>query len=179
MGFKKQTNSRVIGLDLSTNAIAFSLFVDGKLVYWGKLNMTGPAHLRNMQANRYARWMKDFLQPDLIVYESAVYIQNKKTVIALAYAFGAVVSSLTGPDTEVKQLTPTEWQAAIGNGPLTKAEKLEIRKATPDKSEVWYKDAGRQFRKQRTRKWVEKTYGIDIDDDDVTDAISIGHVGMK
>ena len=67
-----------------------------------------------------------------------------------------------------------QWQNWAGNKRLTTAEKDAIRAATPDKSASWYKTQERQFRKQRTIKFVNERYGLKVDDDDIADAICIG-----
>jgi Holliday junction resolvasome RuvABC endonuclease subunit len=159
---------------MSTEAVAFSLFVGGKLKKYGTLKMTGGVQKRNYQANRFGTQLGKMLEPDLIAYESAVYIQNKRTVITLAEFFGAVVSSMSGPTTQVRKFIPVEWQNWIGNKALTKAEKEQIKKQTPGKSVSWYKNAGRELRKQRTMDWVNNKFNLDIDDDDISDAIAIG-----
>jgi hypothetical protein len=88
---------------------------------------------------------------------------------------GAIVSaaSLTGVD-NIASVSPMEWQNWSGNKRLTVAEKESIRNATPGKTNSWYKSAERQFRKQKTIRFVNVRYDINVDDDDVADAIAIG-----
>lgn len=176
MALSQPKPERVVGLDLSTEAIAYSLFVKGKLVKYGVLKMTGGTVKRNYLANRYGRVLGDMLKPDLIAYESAVYIQNKKTVITLAEFFGAVVSSMCGPNTIVRKFIPVEWQNWIGNKALTKAEKAKLNQAA--KSVSWNKNFQRDFRKQRTMDWVNEKFDLEIKDDDISDAIAIGHTAV-
>jgi len=112
-----------------------------------------------------------------VIFESAVFVQNKKTVVLLAYSFGAIVAALMSKGTRVEEIPPITWQHAIGNKPLSKEEKLKIQKAHPDKSKSWYDNKNRETRKQRTMDWVKTKYGIDVPNDNVSDAIAIASVG--
>lgn len=179
MGLTSIRPERVVGLDLSTNTIAFSLFVNGKLERYGELNMYGEPLYRNYLANHFARFLRDELKPDLVAYESAVFMQSKKTVITLSYAFGAVVSSLMGRNTSVKELVAIEWQNFIKNKALTAAEKKAIKDANPGKTERIYKEMYREFRKERTIAWVKENLGVEVESNDVADAIAIGYTAVN
>lgn len=169
--------STVLGVDASTNSFAFCLFgVEGP-IRWGELTFNGEnvfERLSHGQRNVYA--VREYLKSDLVVFESAVFVQNKKTVIQLAYAFGAVVSALLTDGTKVEEIAPLAWQNAIGNKPLNKAEKDFIITQFPGKSKSWYQNKNREVRKGRTMKWCEDTYGIRVKSDNVSDAIAIASV---
>ena len=181
MGIKaaeKPAPRRIMGADCSTQSFAFSIFQDGELESWGEIHFAGatPFH-RLADAQRKIRAFKDQFSVDMVYIESAVYVQNKKTVILLAYAFGAIMAALIDNGAaDVEQVSPLEWQRAIGNPPLTKAEKEVINKANPDRSKSWLSNAYREFRKDRTRQWVNNKFGTSIQSDNVTDAIAIGAV---
>ena len=179
MVFKSDKYDRVLGLDLSTNSIAYSFFVKGELAEYGEIKMKGTTAQRNYQANQHGRILRQRLRPDFIMYESAVYMNSRKTVIALAEAYGSVVSSIAGPQTVVDSVVPVSWQSFIGNKALNKVEKTKIRMETPDKSASWYKEKERQFRKLRTIEWVYKTYGVSLNSDNVADAIGVGHYAKE
>ena len=179
MGLEK-LNKRVdtiLGIDASTNSFAWCLFKNGKPVSWGEVEFSGKNVFERLaDGQNKVRELKDELKADKVVFESAVYIQNKKTVILLAYAYGALVAVLLDNGSTVEEISPLEWQPAIGNKPLTKSEKEEVKKQHPDKSDAWYKAQYREIRKQRTIKWVDDTYGIVVDSDNVSDAIAIASV---
>jgi hypothetical protein len=167
----------VLGVDASTNSFAFCLFGSEGPIRWGEVTFKGSnvfERLSHGQRNVYA--MREYLKSDLVVFESAVFVQNKKTVILLAYAFGAVISALMADGTAVEEIAPLTWQNAIGNKALTKHEKQTIIDANPGKSSGWYQNKNREFRKLRTKKWCKDTYGIEVDSDNVSDAIAIASV---
>ena len=168
---------RIMGIDASSNSFAYSIYQDQKLVEWGEIKFDGTSVFTRLHdGQRKLSSMSERLSVDLIVFESAVFVQNKKTVVLLAYVFGALISALMDSGADVKDIPPITWQNAIGNKALNKAEKLEIQKAHPGKSSSWYSNKYREERKDRTRQWVKKTYGLDIESDNITDAIAVGHV---
>jgi hypothetical protein len=80
---------------------------------------------------------------------------------------------------QIKSINPIAWQTFIGNGRLTTPEKQLIRSDNPGKSDSWYKTKEREFRKQRTIRFVNTIYDKNIDDNDVSDAIGIGHYSIN
>lgn len=170
----------VLGVDASTNSFAFCLYGKDGPIKWGEVNFKGRTVFERLAyGQRNVAAMKDHLKADLVVFEGAIYVQNKKTVILLAYAFGAIISALINNGAEVKEVSPLQWQNFIGNKTLTKAEKETIKNANPGKSTSWYSNKNREFRKGRTMAWVKQTFGISVDSDNVSDAIGIAHYAFK
>jgi len=166
----------VLGVDASTNSFAFCLYDENGPVRWGEINFKGSSVFERLAyGQRYVAAMKDQLKADLVVFEGAIFVQNKKTVILLAYAFGAIVSALINNGAKVQEVSPMQWQNFIGNKVLTKAEKDKIKADNPGKSATWYSNKNREFRKSRTMKWVKETFGIDVASDNVSDAIGVAH----
>ena len=172
--------SVIMGVDCSTNSFAFSVFKEQELVKWGEIQFKGKGVFQRLSdGSKKVRSLGEELGVDLVVIESAIYVQNKKSVISLAYAFGSIISALMSEGSDVKEVGPLVWQNFIGNKPLTKTEKEKIIKEFPGKSKSWYSNAGRLERKRRTGEWVKNTFGIEVDNDNVTDAIALGYYGMK
>lgn len=168
----------VLGIDASTNSVAFCLYDETGPTKWGEIVFDGTnvfERLADAQGKVGAGLAN--LHPDLIIFESAVFIQNKKTVVLLAYAFGAIVGAIMKPGVRVEEIPPITWQNAIGNKPLTKAEKDAFKRANPDRKVSWYSNEFRKIRKQRTMDWVKAKFGIDVPNDNVGDAIAVAHVG--
>lgn len=166
----------VLGVDCSTNSFAFCLMNKDGPVRWGELKFKGSTVFERLAyAQRNVAAMKEHLAADLVVFEGAIYVQNKKTVILLAYAFGAVISALMNDGAEVEDVSPMEWQNYIGNKALTKAEKQAIVDASPGRVASWYSDANRKYRKGRTMDWAKRTYGIEVTSDNVSDAVGVAH----
>lgn len=177
---KSQRINTVLGIDASTNSLAFCLYGKNGPIRWGEVQFKGSTVFERLSdGQKKAAAMADLLEADLIVIEGAVYVQNKKTVILLAYAFGAIISALMARGARVEELSPMTWQNAIGNKSLTKAEKEKIKAENPGKSTSWYSNANREFRKRRTMTWVDNTYGVKVTSDNVSDAIAVASVGYS
>ena len=174
------STTTVMGIDTSTTGFAFCILEDGKAVKWGKINFEGKAVFdRLVDGQNKLRAVSDQFQVDYLFFEAAAYVQNKKTVILLAMALGAIIPSIVKPGVVIYDLPPITWQAAIGNKPFTKAEKEQLKKDYPDKSDSWRQGEIRKIRKNRTRQWVNDNLGFDSDIDDVTDAAAIAYVGWS
>lgn len=171
---------KILGLDASTNTVAFCLYSEAGPEKWGEIIFQGNTvfeRLADAQKKIPGALLKyDY---DMIVFESAIFVQNKKTVVMLAYAFGAIVGSLTKRGTVVEEIPPITWQNAIGNKALTKQEKEDIKNANPDKSKSWYDSKFRETRKQKTIDFVKTNFNINVPNDNVSDAIAIAHVGWQ
>lgn len=180
MKVKREGVNTVLGVDASTQSLAFCVYGKDGPEKWGEIKFKGNTVFERLAyGQRHVNAMKEHLKADLIVFESAIYVQNKKTVILLAYAFGALVSALMDKGTEIEEVSPIQWQNFIGNKALTKAEKEAIVNAHPGKSKSWYANTNRNFRKQRTIDWVLREFGISVESDNVSDAIGVAHFGYK
>jgi hypothetical protein len=166
-------------IDASTNSLAFAYFKDEQLIQYGKIKYFGTDIYDKIidTAHKTKSFFDAFESKDIdhIVIEQVIYVNSPKTAANLAMSHGALVAAaaITGVG-HIASVSPMVWQNWIGNKRLTAAEKLVIRNANPNKTNSWYKSQERQFRKQRTIKYVNDKYSIHLDDDDVADAIAIG-----
>jgi hypothetical protein len=161
---------------MSTQSFAFSKFNGTTLERWGSVQYKGRntfERLADGQEKLLALkpWFADI---ECVIFEGSVYVQNKSTVILLAYAYGMAVSAILPKGADIEQVAPITWQSAIGNKILTPIEKNRIKAANPGKTLPQYKELNRQFRKQRTIDWVNNKFGIFVNDDNIADAIGVG-----
>lgn len=169
-------------IDASTNSLAFAYYKDGALAKYGKIKYFGSDIYEKIvdTSHKTQGFFSQFDGLDHIVIEQVIYLNSPKTAANLAMSHGALVASaaLTGVN-HIASVSPMQWQNWAGNKRLTVAEKDAIKNANPGKSASWYKTQERQFRKQRTIKFVNDKYGLKIDDDDVADAIAIGSWALE
>lgn len=167
----------ILAIDSSTNSMAFSIFIDRQLIKYGKINFYGNhVYERTGDASKkISQFLKDY-DIDAIVIESAIYTNSQNTAISLSLVQGAILgASQMYHKAPIVSCSPVSWQNWIGNGKLKKEEKLAIRDLYGnDKSFSFYKSKEREFRKSRTIKKINLQFDINIDDDDVADAIAIG-----
>ena len=173
---------RICAIDASTNSLAFALFDNEEVDFVGKIIFSGrDTYEKVSDACKKTKGLFDVLgEVDAIVIEHTVYLNSPKTAADLALVQGALLgaAALSGIK-KIKSTNPIAWQTFIGNGRLTTPEKQIIRSDNPGKSDSWYKAQEREFRKQRTIRFVNTIYDKNISDHDVADAVGIGHYAIN
>ena len=169
----KKTHNKVLGVDASTNTIAFCLMDGNTPVKWGEITFTGSTiYDRILDAKRKVKAFKSQLDYDYVVLEAAVMVRSAQTGLKMAYVFGAILGELLDDGVDVMEIHPITWQSYIGNKNFTNAEKAQVRKDFPNKSDNWYKGKIREIRKQRTMDFV-KSIGVSTTNDNVGDAAGL------
>jgi Holliday junction resolvasome RuvABC endonuclease subunit len=167
----------ICSIDASTNSLAFAIFSENTLQQFGKINFQGVNTYAKVKdaARKTLAFFKQF-KIDAIVIEHTVFINSPKTAADLALVQGAMLGAAGIAGIRVAgSVNPISWQSFIGNGKVTKDAKVVIRKENPGKSESWYKNFERESRKQKTINFISINYDIVVEDNDVADAIGIGH----
>ena len=172
----KTTASSVLGIDASTNSVAFCLFEDNKPKKWGKIEFTGSdIYEKIYDAKIKMHAMLTELKSEYIAIEGAVLVRSPDAVIKLSYVYGVVIAELMSTGSKVITISPTSWQAHIGNKNPTKDEKSAIRLAHPGYADSWYKNKLRNMRKQRTVDYFNDKYKLSLEDFDVADSFGIAY----
>lgn len=167
---------RVIGIDCSTNSLAFAVFEGETPIKCGEVFFKGATvfdRLAHAKAITKGLVANGTLKADYIAIESAIMVRNIQTAIDLAYVYGAVIGELMVGNPEVHKIAPISWQSSIGNPNLKKAEKDAIIAANPGKSKTWYSNEGRKMRKQRTLTIAKDFFDIPGNSDNVGDAVGL------
>jgi Holliday junction resolvasome RuvABC endonuclease subunit len=176
----KTKANRVLGIDASTNSVAFCLMENDKPLKWGKIDFVGAdIYEKIYDAKVKMHVMLDELKSDYIAVEGAVLVRSPDAVIKLSYVYGVVIAELMSTGAKVITISPTAWQAYIGNKNPTKDEKSAIRLANPGYADSWYKNKLRNMRKQRTVDYFNSKYNLAVSDFDVADAFGIAHYANK
>ena len=167
---------RVLGIDASTNSVAFCLMENDKPLKWGKIELSGADIYEKMHdAKVKVHSMLEELKSDYIVVEGAILVRSPDAVIKLSYVYGVVIAELMSTGSKVITISPTSWQAHIGNKNPTKFEKDKLKFENPGYADSWYKNKMRNIRKQRTADYFNSKYGLTLTDFDVADAFGIAH----
>lgn len=179
----KNKPEKICSIDASTNSMAFAIFDGESLKKFGKINFEGVNTYDKVRdsARKCVMFFAQYAdQIDSIVIEHTVYMNSPKTAADLALVQGSLLGAATQNGIRIAgSINPIAWQTFVGNGKLTKEEKLKIRKDTPGKSESWYKNYEREFRKQRTINVMNINYSINNNDNDIADAIGVGHYAIN
>lgn len=170
------SGKNIIGVDASSNSAAFSHFERGELKRWGKLFIAGDDTFDKC-ADIIGKFggLCGAISPDLVLFEASTYVNNNAVMKQLSMIFGAAAGAARITGATVLDIPPVTWQSYIGNPPNSKKLKQEFADQNPELSDSKLKVKLRQARKQKNIDFVRMTYGVELDDDDVADAICIGH----
>lgn len=176
----KTKANRVLGIDASTNSVAFCLMENDQPIKWGKIEFAGAdIYEKIYDAKIKMHVMLNELKSDYIAVEGAILVRSPDAVIKLSYVYGVVIAELMSTGAKVITISPSAWQAYIGNKNPTKDEKQAIRVKHPGYADSWYKTQLRNMRKQRTADYFNKKYNLNISDFDVADSFGIAHYANK
>lgn len=171
---------RVMGIDASTNSIAFAVLEGEKFLYCGEINLVGAdVYERIVDARRKTEVLLRHFNVGFIAIEKAVMVRSATVGLKLAMVFGTIISVLADNGATVVEVFPIQWQSFIGNKNLTIKEKAQIKKDFPGKSPTWYKAKSREIRKQRTMDYFNDKYGLGITSDNVSDAMGVAWYAAK
>lgn len=170
---------RVLGIDPSTKSVAWCLLDGDTVESAGDVDLAGSSLYERMQsAYKAAEGFLD-MKPDYVAIESAVYVNNRKTVVKLAYFYGVVMGVLAHHGIVFDEVPPITWQAWIDNPPTKRKKRNAYKDANPDLSNYKVKKHFREQRKQITIDWVEENFGYKTDNDNIADAIAIAAYGQE
>jgi len=173
---------RICAIDASTNSLAFAIFENKMVVAAGKINFNGKTNYEKV-ADACAKtkaFFDSYDNVDAVIIEHTVFMNSPRTAADLALVQGALLGgiSLSGIKT-IRSINPIAWQTFIGNGRLAPAEKSLIRGSSPGRSDSWYKNKERELRKEKTIRFANTYYDKNISDNDVADAVGIGHYAIN
>jgi Holliday junction resolvasome RuvABC endonuclease subunit len=171
----------ICAIDASTNSLAFAIFNEKSLVACGKINFKGmDTYSKVGDAARKSLSFFEKFEIDAIVIEHTVFMNSPKTAADLALVQGSLLGAarIVGVK-RFGSVSPITWQNYIGNKKLDKMEKLEIARQNPNKAASTLKSIEREFRKQKTIRFVNSYYDKNISDNDVADAVAIGHYAIN
>lgn len=169
-----------MGIDASTNSIAFAVLEGEKFLYCGELTLVGSTiYERIVDARRKTEVILRHFDINFIAIEKAVMVRSAEVGLKLAMVFGTIISVVADKGATVVEVFPIQWQSYIGNKNLTLKEKAAIKADYPGKSATWYKAKSREIRKQRTMDFFNDKYGLGITSDNVSDAMGIAWYAAK
>lgn len=175
----KQNASTVMGIDSSTNSMAFCLLGE-KPIKWGKINFYGNnIYEKVIDCHKKITFIKENIEPDYICIESAIMVRSQAVAIHMAMIVGVLVAELAPNENRIITVPPSAWQNYIGNKNLSKEEKAAIKKEHPDKKDTWYRNYSRELRKKRTLDYFNNKFNTKLDDHDVGDAFGLAYYAYK
>lgn len=168
----------IFAIDASTNSLAFAVFNKKELISTGKIKFEGKNNYEKVSdaCKKLHAFFTVYNIVDTIVIEHTVFMNSPKTAADLALVQGAILGAAGIHGIKIAgSVSPITWQNYIGNKRLTAKEKQDIMTEFPGKSKAWYQSYSREQRKQKTIKFINTYYDKQIEDNDIADAVGIGH----
>lgn len=164
-----------VAVDSSTTSIAFAYVHDNKITRYGKMKFNGNGIYEKVaDIALKTEGLFRALPVDTLVIEASFYSNNPKTSTNLAIAQGSILGAASVMGVKnIGSVVPIQWQNGIGNKAFSKDEKLAVALEYPGKSKGWYQNKVRDLRKHRTIDYVNSKYGLEVDDNDIADALGI------
>jgi Holliday junction resolvasome RuvABC endonuclease subunit len=163
-----------MGIDASTQSLAFCVLNYETPISWGEIDFTGSnVYARLGDAKRKTNALSNEFKCDFVAIESAVMVRSASVAIKLAYVYGAIFGELLESHANVVEVAPISWQSYIGNKNWAATRKADLRKSIPGKSNAWYQNEIRRQRKQFTIDWAKTEFNIDIESNNVSDAFGL------
>lgn len=173
---RKRRTTRCMGIDASTNSLAFAVLQGDVVVKYGEIFFHGATVFDRLNdARAKTEGLLEEFDIEYVCIEASVMVRSISVAIKLAYVYGAIIGELLKGGATVVEATPIAWQAFIGNPNLTAAEKAQIKKDNPGKSKSFYQVEGRKIRKQKTMDFFNQKYGLNIESDNVSDAFGLAY----
>lgn len=166
-----------MGVDHSTQTLAFCLFVDGVPEYWEEIPLLGStvyARIGDLVNKLSARFDSEDI--NTLVIEKTVHVNSRDTVVKLAMIAGAIIGYFEARGVKAYEVPALTWQAATAKPTLTRAEQAALKLANPGRAKSWYANEARKIRKQRIMDWVEAQFGMKVPSD-CADSICISFYG--
>lgn len=176
MGLVGLLKTKYIAIDNSTNSTAWSIWQGEDLIDFGEITFKGKdTYERVVSINEALKPLKELCKDINHLYiESSAMVNNRKVVILMALAEGAVISSISHPGMQIHRISALVWQKSIGNKPWTAAQKAQLKKNNPGKTAGWYKTEERRQRKEFTADVVRKALGVEVTTDNQSDSLGLG-----
>jgi Holliday junction resolvasome RuvABC endonuclease subunit len=147
---------KLLSLDSSTKSTGFAIFVNGNykescFIDHSKIK-DAQERLSAMISDIYK--IIDKYSPDIVTWEITVVVRNPQVQRDLTMIVGAIMGKCIEKNIFFYPFRPTEWRKLVSDG-----EKLPKKR---DELKQWGKDK------------VKELFNIDVENDDVSDAILIG-----
>lgn len=165
--------TRVLGIDPSSNAIAWTLIENGRPVRWGKLTFYRKSTLQAkfIMLQDMMNIILNDTNPTYVVLEQMISVQNPQTTRVLSYIAGAIMYECAIRGYHVEDVPPMTWKNYHGYTRVTKQLVAANR---------WTKKEADHFRKSQMQdKIADRWNHFHYSDTDVSDSCGIALWGAQ
>lgn len=127
----KVDRTRVLGIDPSSNSIAWTLIEGGRPVLWGKMIFYRKSNIYD-KFRMLSRMMEEIIEatdPTYACVEQMISVQNPQTTRVLSYIAGAVGYELANRGIPMEDVPPMVWKSYHGYQRILKAMNIPKKEA--------------------------------------------------
>lgn len=146
--------TKMISFDTSTKSTGYAIYIDGKLTRYDRIDFSKTILMRARLEPMVKEMMEliEMEKPNIVVVETTAVTRNAQTQRFLTMIIGAIYGKCVADNIFFYDFRPAEWRSQISKDRPRKREELKI----------WGKQK------------VRELYSLDIEIDDISDAILIG-----
>lgn len=176
----KPQSKTVMGIDASTNSLAFCIMREGVAMKWGEIFFSGATvYDRMLDARLKVRALKEEFDISYVAIEKVVSVKSVEVAIKMSFVVAQIIGELLEAGARVEEVYPITWQSYIGNKNFTRAETAELKKQHPGRSASWLAAEKRRQRKQKTMDFFNDKFGTDLTSDNVGDSFGLAWYASK
>lgn len=172
-------NRYILGIDSSTQGVAWTLIDLGRPTHSGKIDLTKIKEMDDMMSEicqTFPKVLED-QTPDHIFIEMPIFVANPATARKLTFIVGCLLTVAIQQGYETTLVEPATWKSYIGYFNLSSKFQAEA-KLKLGKTEG--KKLCDFLRKEQTRRIVKRRFDyFEVEDHDITDACAIGLYGAN
>jgi Holliday junction resolvasome RuvABC endonuclease subunit len=163
---------RVVGVDGSTHNLAICVVEKGKPVQLISLDLPkGDLQTRLSGVHKRFNAILDLVEPDFVMVESPIFIQNPQTTKNLSYVVGIIFSSALERGIAIEDVSPSTWKAHFGYKRVTK--QLQ-QKLVDELGQTAARKEVQRLRKSQIQDKMREAYpDLDWSNDNLADSAGI------
>jgi Holliday junction resolvasome RuvABC endonuclease subunit len=125
---RNPSKTKIIGVDSSSTAIAWTYLKDGILVSQGKIDLKKKSNMNDKLREIYAEWtgLLEEIQPDHVFVEKSIFVRSPGTARTLSYIVGALMVVSLGNGYDTTDVEPSTWKAYFGYRNVTSKFNKEV-----------------------------------------------------
>lgn len=163
---------RVLGVDPATRGIACSVVDHDDLVATMKIQFgDGDIYDKIKKARQYFPKILDLYNPEVVVIEQSIFVQNHDTARKMSYVVGVLMGEVLIRGIVFNDVPPASWKSFVGARPIRQAEKDKVISElgqTEGKKEI------KNRRKNQVQEIMKKQFpAFNWSDDDIADSCGI------
>lgn len=170
---------RILGIDSSTQGVAWCIIKNGKPEASGLINMTKLKGIQNklsLVAEEYPKVLKKY-KPQEVFIEKTISVRNAATFRVLSYVVGALMLSTLENGYDITDVEPSVWKPFLC---YTNLSRKFVMKAKLKLGRLEGEKLCRIMRKSQTQNILKHNFPkFDVEDDNISDACAIGLYGFQ